>query len=68
MLSSSVCCLSFAILNTFEDKKGIIKILVTNSAIDINQIDVILFAIIVTSVYHERFAKGASRTFWSACY
>ena len=35
MLSSSVVCLSFIILNTFENKKGIIKILVYRSVIGI---------------------------------
>ena len=40
MLSSSVVCLSFtAELNTFE-KESTFKILVYNSVIDINQIDV----------------------------
>ena len=34
--------------------------LVYNSVIDINQIDAIFFALIITSVY-DRFAKGASR-------
>ena len=48
MLSSSVVCLSFTILNTFENKKGIIKILVYSSIIDIyNQMDVIFFTIIL---------------------
>ena len=36
MLSSSVVCLSFTILNTFKTKKGI-KILVYSSVTDINQ-------------------------------
>ena len=44
MLSSSVVYLSFAILNTFDNKKGVIKIVVYSSVIDINQMDVILFA------------------------
>lgn len=45
MLSSSVVYLSFAILNTFDNKKGVIKIVVYSSVIDINQLmDVILFA------------------------
>ena len=59
MLSSSVVCLSFTILNTFENKKGIIKILVYSSVIDIyNQMDVIFFTIIlvITSGW-EQFAK-----------
>ena len=48
MLSSSVVCLSFTILNTFENKKGIIKILVYSSVIDIyNQMDVFFFTIIL---------------------
>ena len=37
------------VLNVFENKKGIIKILVYGSVIDINQMDVIFFATIVTS-------------------
>ena len=41
MLSSSVVYLSFAILSTFENRKGVIKILVYSSVIDINQMDVI---------------------------
>ena len=49
MLSSSVVCfISFTILNTSENKKGIIKILVYSSVIDIyNQMDVITFTIIL---------------------
>ena len=45
MLSSSVVCLlSFTILDTFENKKGtIIIILVYSSVIDINQLDVIFW-------------------------
>ena len=47
-LSPSVVCLSYAILNTFENKKGIIKILLYSSVIDIyNQIDVTFFTIIL---------------------
>jgi len=43
-----VVCLSYAILNTFENKKDIIKILLNSSVIDIyNQIDVTLFTIIL---------------------
>ena len=49
MLSSSFFCLSFTILNTFDNKKGIIKILVYSSVVDINQINVIVFVIIITS-------------------
>ena len=41
MLSSSVVYLSFAILSTFENRKGVIKILVYSSVIDINQMNVI---------------------------
>ena len=37
MLSTSVVCLSFTILNVFESKKRIIKILVYSSVIGINQ-------------------------------
>ena len=40
-ISLSVICLSFTILNTFKNKKGVIKILVYSSVIDtdcINQI------------------------------
>ena len=47
MLSSLVVCLSFTILNVFENKKGIIKILVYSSVIDINRNNVIFFAIII---------------------
>ena len=47
MLSSLVVCLSFTILNVFENKIGIIKILVYSSVIDINRINVIFFAIII---------------------
>ena len=49
MLSSLVVCFSFSftVLNVFENKKGIIKILVYSSAIDINQMEVI-FATIIT--------------------
>ena len=39
MLSSSVVCLSFTILNVIENKKGIIRILVYSSVIDINKMD-----------------------------
>ena len=48
MLSSSVVCLLFT-LNVFENKKGIIKIVVCSSVIDINQMDVIFFGMITTS-------------------
>ena len=48
MLSSWVVCLSFKILNTFENEKGIVKILVNSFVIDIHQIDMIFFAIITT--------------------
>ena len=41
--SLSGICLSFTILNTFENKKGVIKILVYRSVIDINQIGWIFF-------------------------
>ena len=47
MLSSSIVCFSLTILIVFENKKGIIKILVYSSVIDINQIEVI-FATIMT--------------------
>ena len=47
--------LSFTTLNVIENKKCIIKILVYRSVIDINQLDVIFFAIIITSE-QERFA------------
>ena len=46
MLSSSVVCLSFT---SSKNNKGIIKILVYISVIDINQIDVLFFAIIISS-------------------
>ena len=60
MLSSSVVCLSFTTLHVFENKKGIIKILVYSSVIDNNQMDVIFFALIITSGF-GRFAQGALR-------
>ena len=45
MLSSSVVYLSFAILNTFKNKKGVTKILVYSSVVVMN---VILFAMVIT--------------------
>ena len=48
-LSSSDVYLSFAILNTFEKMKGVIKILVYSSVIDINQMGVILCTMNITS-------------------
>ena len=42
-------CLSFTTLKVFENKKGIIKSQVYSSVIDINQMDVIFSAIIITS-------------------
>ena len=57
MLSSSVVYLSFAILNTFKNKKGVTKILVYSSVV---VMDVILFAMVITSGL-ERFMKGAAR-------
>ena len=48
-LSSSDVYLSFAILNTFKKIKGVIKILVYSSVIDINQMDVILCTMNITS-------------------
>ena len=66
MLSSLVVCLSFTILNTFENKKGIIKILVYSSVTDnYNQMDVIFFTIIlVITSNQEQFAKlGCSTHF-----
>ena len=45
MLSSSVVCLSFT---SSKNKKGIIKILVYISVIDINQTDVLFFAVIIS--------------------
>ena len=56
----SVICLSFTILNTFENKKGVIKTLVYSSVIDINQIGLMFCSIIITGG-QERFAQGASR-------
>ena len=49
MLSSSVVYLSFTILNTFKNKKGVSKIIAYSYVIDINQMDMILFAMIITS-------------------
>ena len=48
----------FTILKVFKNKKGIIKILVYSSVIDINQMEVI-FATIIAGGY-GRFAQGAS--------
>ena len=48
-LSSSDVYLSFAILNTFKKMKGVIKILVYSFVIDINQMDVILCTMNITS-------------------
>jgi len=62
MLSSSVVYLSFAIFNTFDNKKGVIKIVVYSSVIDINQMDVILFAMIITSGL-ERVYEGCFTRF-----
>ena len=59
MLSSSVVCFSFTILNIFENEKGVIKILVYSFVIDINQIEGI-FATIITGGW-GRFVYGASR-------
>ena len=42
-----VGCLSFTIFNIFENKKGVIKILVYTSVNDIYQINVIFFAITI---------------------
>ena len=52
MLSSSVVCLSFPILNTFENYNSVSNFY--------NQMDVIFFEVTITSS-QERFAKGASR-------
>ena len=57
MLSSLVIYLSFAILNTFENKKSAIKILVYSCVIDISQMDMIFSATFITSGL-ERFTKG----------
>ena len=43
LCSSVVCLLSFTILDTFENKKGTIIILVYSSVNDINQLDVIFW-------------------------
>ena len=45
--NNNECSFSFTILNVFENKKGIIKILVYSFVIDINQMEVI-FATIIT--------------------
>ena len=60
LLSSSVVYLSFAILNTVENKKSAIKILVYSCVNDISQMDVIFSATFITSGL-ERFTKVASR-------
>ena len=49
-LNSSFVCLFFTILKVFENKKDVIKILVYSSVIDINQMDVIFFAIIISMI------------------
>ena len=38
-ISLSVICLSFTILNTFENKKGVTKILVYSSSVFIDRVD-----------------------------
>ena len=48
-IRKSMVCLSFTTLKVFENKKGIIKSQVYSSVIDINQMDVIFSAIIITS-------------------
>ena len=45
--NNNECSFSFTILNVFENKKGIIKILVYSFVTDINQMEVI-FATIIT--------------------
>ena len=60
LLSSSVVYLSFAILNTVENKKSAIKILAYSCVIDISQMNVIFSATFITSGL-ERFTKVASR-------
>ena len=45
--NNNECSFSFTILNVFENKKGIIKLLVHSFLIDINQMEVI-FATIIT--------------------
>ena len=37
-ISLSVICLSFTILNNFENTKGVIKVLVYSFVIDVNEI------------------------------
>lgn len=48
LICLSVVCLLSA-LNVFENKKGIIKIVVSSSVININEMDVIFFGMITTS-------------------
>ena len=46
----SVVCELFTILNIFENEKGITKILIYSSVIEIKQINVFFFAIIITEL------------------
>ena len=48
LICLSVVCLLSA-LNVFENKKGIIKTVVSSSVININEMDVIFFGMITTS-------------------
>ena len=53
------CVINTTILHIFKNKKKGFKILFYSSVIDVNHIDVIFFAIIITNSL-ERFGKGAS--------
>ena len=48
-ITRAIVCELFTILNIFENKKGITKILIYIPAIEINQINMFFFAIIITS-------------------
>ena len=50
----SVVCELFTILNIFENEKGITKILIYSSVIEIKQISVFFFAIIITELAARR--------------
>ena len=50
----SVVCELFTILNIFENEKGITKILIYSSVIEIKQISVFFLAIIITELAARR--------------
>ena len=54
----SVVCELFTILNIFENEEGITKILIYSSVIEIKQISVFFFAIIITELAARRDLRG----------